>query len=118
MLMFDVREWEATLSRKTLEPVFDKVAETPLGRLTFRSTTRLEPETRRLIVSEQHTLRNEGAETISTYDFSMRCWTLEELRGHLAAEGFGAIEYYGAYDREVLESASDRLVCIAAKGQV
>lgn len=115
MLMLDVREWEATVNRKTQEPVFEKVVETPFGTLTFRSVTRLEHQTRRLLVSEQHTLRNQNVETVSTYDFSMRCWTREELHEHLTEAGFEAIEYSGAYEKNVSVGASDRLVSCASK---
>ncbi len=116
VLMLDVREWNATVLRKTQEPVFEKVAETRLGKLTFRSVTRLEHQTRRLLVSEQHTLRNQGVETISTYDFSMRCWTREELDKYLTEAGFETIEYFGAYEKNgVSASASDRLVSVASK---
>ena len=116
MLMLDVREWGATLERKTREPVFEKVAETPLGSLTFRSVTRLDHQSRRLLVSEQHTLRNQQGEKVCTYDFSMRCWTREELHEYLAQAGFEAIEYFGAYDVHVYASASDRIVSVASKG--
>ena len=112
VLVLDVREWGATVDRKNLDPVFEKAAETPLGHLTFRSVTRLEQRTRRLLVSEQHTLRNPKGETISTYDFSMRCWTREELHENLTLAGFDGIAYYGAYDHQAPQA--DRLVCVAA----
>lgn len=115
MLMLDVREWDTTVNRKTQEPVFEKVAETPFGSLTFRSETRLEHQTRQLLVSEQHTLRNQNVETVSTYDFSMRCWTREELHECLTQAGFEAIEYFGAYEKNVSVGTSDRLVSCASK---
>jgi 2-polyprenyl-3-methyl-5-hydroxy-6-metoxy-1,4-benzoquinol methylase len=115
VLMLDVREWKTTAVRKTQEPVFEKVVETPLGSLIFRSVTRLEPRTRRLLVSEQHTLRNQNVETVSTYEFSMRCWTREELDEYLAQAGFETIEYFGAYEKDVAAGASDRLVSVASK---
>jgi 2-polyprenyl-3-methyl-5-hydroxy-6-metoxy-1,4-benzoquinol methylase len=114
-LVFDVREWDASVDRKTLQPAFEKVVETPLGTLTFRSVTRLEHQTRQLLVSERHTLRTVQGETVSTYDFRMRCWTREELHENLSQAGFEAIEYYGAYDGRVLAGASDRMVCVASK---
>lgn len=115
MLLLDVREWEATVQRKTLEPVFEKVVETPLGSLTFRSVTRLEHQTRRLLVSEQHALLNENVEAISTYDFQMRCWTREELHEHLGGAGFETVEYFGAYEKKVSLGASDRMIGVASK---
>jgi SAM-dependent methyltransferase len=115
VLILDVRDWEATVDRKRLEPVFEKSAETPRGHLTFRSVTRLEHETRRLLVMEQHTLRQQDAEKISVYNFSMQCWTQSELQDHLTQAGFAAIRYFGAYDSHVPAGASDRLVCVASK---
>ena len=115
VLILDVRDWDATVDRKTLTPVFEKSVETPRGSLTFRSVTRLDPQTRRLLVEERHTLRQQGVETISEYNFSMRCWTQEELRAHLTQSGFEAIEYFGGYDRQVPVGASDRLVSVASK---
>jgi 2-polyprenyl-3-methyl-5-hydroxy-6-metoxy-1,4-benzoquinol methylase len=74
-LILDVREWQTTISRKTLEAVFEKTVETQQGTLTFRSETRLEHQTWQLHVTEQHTLNTERGESISVYDFLMRCWT-------------------------------------------
>lgn len=114
-LILDVRDWETTRSRKTLEPVFEKSADTPRGHLTFRSVTQLEPQTRRLLIKEQHTLRQHGLEKISAYDFSMRCWTREELHERLTKAGFEALDFFGGYDFHVPAGASDRLVCVASK---
>jgi SAM-dependent methyltransferase len=115
VLMLDVREWNATVDRKTQEPVFERNAETPLGSLTFRSVTRLDHQTKRLLVSEQHTLQNQGVMSVSTYDFSMRCWTREEMHEHLVQAGFANIEYFGAYGCDFPVGASDRLVSVASK---
>ena len=115
VLILDVRDWEATVERKSREPVFEKFADTPRGRLTFRSVTRLDRQTRRLLVAEQHTLRQQGGvETSSTYNFSMRCWTQSELQSHLTQAGFERIEYFGGYQRSVPVGASDRLVGVAS----
>lgn len=115
VLILDVRDWDATVDRKTLEPVFEKSTDTPRGHLTFRSVTQLDGQTRRLLVREQHTLRQQGVETISEYSFSMRCWTQAELHAHLAQAGFEAREYFGGYDSQVPVGASDRLVSVAFK---
>ena len=45
-----------------------------------RSTER----TRRLLLSERHTLVDDGQERSSDYQFVMRCWTREELESSLA----------------------------------
>lgn len=113
-LVLDVREWEASARRKIREPVFERTVETPRGVLTFRSVTRVDPGTRRLLVEERHTLRAGGTETAAAYDFQMRCWTREELEGRLARAGFAGFEFRGAYDADA--GAGDRLVCVAARG--
>jgi len=113
----DVREWDASVRRKTREPVFEKTVSTPRGALTFRSVTRLEHLTRRLLISEEHTLKTPGGgERVSTHDFVMRCWTREELRTRLTAAGFEGVEYFGGYDPETRAAATDRVVSVATRG--
>ncbi|HEY0375504.1 MAG TPA: class I SAM-dependent methyltransferase [Pyrinomonadaceae bacterium] len=113
-LLMDVREWDGSVRRKTREPVFEKTVNTPRGALTFRSVTRLDQQTRRLHISEEHTLTTPGGGRVSAYDFVMRCWTREELQGRLTAAGFGAVEYFGGYDRETHDGATDRIVAVAS----
>jgi hypothetical protein len=52
-------------------------------------------------------------ETSSSYDFIMRCWTLEELYHHLTQAGFTTMEYFGDYDQTILPGSTDRLVSVA-----
>jgi SAM-dependent methyltransferase len=114
-LVLDVREWDASVRRKTREPVSEKTVSTPRGTLTFRSVTRLDHPTRRLNISEKHTLKTpDGGERVSTYDFVMRCWTREELQSRLTAAGFDSVEYFGGYDPETHVGATDRIVCVAS----
>jgi SAM-dependent methyltransferase len=113
--VLDVREWEATARRKIREPLFGKTIETTRGSLTFSSVTRVDPGTRRLLVEERHTLRAGGAESVSAYDFQMRCWTREELESRTARAGFGGFEFFGAYERGTPAGATDRLVCVASR---
>jgi SAM-dependent methyltransferase len=114
VLILDVREWEMSARGKTLEPVFEKTVETVRGQLGFRSVTRLEKETRRLLVAEQHALRNDGVETVSNYEFMMQCWTKDGLNLSLVRAGFVSIELFGDYDRMTPPGGSDRLVCVAS----
>ena len=114
-VVLDVREWEATARGKIREPLFEKTVETPRGSLTFQSVTRIDPGTRRLLVEERHTLRAGGVESVSAYDFQMRCWTREELGSRLGRAGFGRVEFFGAYDRGTPSGATDRLVCVASR---
>ena len=112
-VLLDVREWEASARRKIREPVSEKTFETARGALTFRSETRVDPGTRRLIVGEQHALREGGVERVSSYDHQMRCWTREELEARMTNAGFGRFEFFGAYDGATPAGATDRLVCAA-----
>ena len=113
VLILDVREWEASAERKAREPIFRKRVATDRGQLTFESRTELDPEKRRLLVSERHTLVSDGQELSSDYQFVMRCWTRNELQSNLTGCGFGRIAYFGAYDAAVEAGRTDRLVAVA-----
>src|SRR5215813_7407718 len=117
-LILDVREWEATKDRKLREPVFRKSVETDRGKLTFTSTTQVDPEGQQLLLSETHTLVSDAGEQSSDYRFVMRCWTRRELESVLARSGFGSVAYYGAYDPAVHAGATDRLVAVAQLSEV
>lgn len=115
VLILDVREWEASAQRKAREPVFRKRVSTERGELTFTSTTSLDPEERRLLISEQHVLVDEGHEHEANYQFVMRCWTADELRLALERSSFERVAYFGAYDPQVQAGATDRLVAVAQR---
>lgn len=113
VLILDVREWEATRDRKQREPVFRKRVMTDRGKLTFTSTTELDPEHQQLLLSETHTLVNDAGEHSSDYRFVMRCWTKTELESVFERVGFGSVVYFGAYDPAIRAGATDRLVAVA-----
>ena len=113
VLILDVREWEATATRKAREPLFRKRVDTDRGRLTFTSVTELDASTHRLLVREQHTLEAHGREYSSDYEFIMGCWTPEELQSLLRLHGFGSVAFFGAYDPTVAPGTTDRLVVVA-----
>ena len=115
VLVFDVREWEASADRKSREPVFRKRVSTDRGELTFTSVTALDREHRRLVISEQHALGDDGEERVADYQFVMQCWTVNELRSALARGGFGSVVYFGAYDARVEVGATDRVVAVAQR---
>ncbi len=115
MLILDVREWAASLERKTREPLFRKRVSTDRGELTFTSVTALDPENRQLLISEKHELVSQGEERVSEYHFVMRCWERAELHGMLARHGFGEIACFGAYDAAVAVGATDRVVVVAQR---
>ena len=73
-LILDVREWVASVERKTREPLFRKRVSTDRGELTFTSVTTLDPENRQLLISERHELIEQGEARVSDYHFVMRCW--------------------------------------------
>ena len=111
-LLLDVREWEATAARKTAEAVTETRVSTPRGDLVFRSVTRLDPSTRRLLIAEQHILTAARGERTACFDFVMRCWTRDELDGALRAAGFEGMEYAGTYTGAP-PGIGDRLVAAA-----
>jgi SAM-dependent methyltransferase len=114
-LILDVREWAASAERKAREPLFRKRVSTERGELTFTSVTALEPETRRLLISERHELVTSGEERLSDYNFVMRCWEKAELNTLLARHRFGELSCFGAYDPDVAAGATDRLVVVAQR---
>jgi ubiquinone/menaquinone biosynthesis C-methylase UbiE len=114
VLILDVREWNATVARKTQHPVFEKSVETNRGKLSFRSITQIKESRRQLLVSERHTLEKDGEKILSEYDFVMRCWTKEELHINLSAAGFHAIQYFGGYDADTPVGERDRLIAVAS----
>lgn len=115
VLLLDVREWAATVARKTAQPMSEQRLSTPRGVLVFRSETRLDPVARRLLISECHILTTETDESVATHDFVMRCWTREELEASLRRGGFDAGEYAATYDGAPV-GAGDRLVAVATRG--
>lgn len=116
VLLLDVRDWDATAAGKTAQPVVERRVSTPRGLLVFRSETRLDRATRRMLISERHTLTTGAGETTAAYDFVMQCWTREELRAGLGAAGFEAVEYAAAYDGAPSAGGGDRIVVAASRG--
>jgi SAM-dependent methyltransferase len=114
-LLFDVRDWDASVVGKTAQPVSERRVTTPRGRLVYRSVTRLDPATRRLLIAEHHTLTTDSDETTASHDFVMRCWSRDELDGLLRAAGFEAMEYAGTYEGASL-GVGDRIVVVASRG--
>lgn len=113
VLILDVREWESTKERKQREPVFRKSVVTDRGKLTFTSTTTLDPKHQQLVLSETHILVNDAGEHSSDYSFVMRCWTRPELESVLGRSRFASVAYFGAYDPAVNAGTTDRLIAVA-----
>ena len=93
--------------------MYQKTVKTEKGNITFRSVTRLQPETHSLLISESHVLHSPRGRDSESFDFEMKCWTQAELAGLLAAAGFDTIEYFGDYDSAKRAAATDRLVAVA-----
>jgi SAM-dependent methyltransferase len=115
VLVLDVREWTRTASRKAKEPIFRKTVVTPRGTLTFTSVTQLDANDRQLVLTERHTLNDQGHERSSDYRFVMQCWTQDELNSYLTCSGFVAPTYFGAYAASVAAGTTDRLVAVAQR---
>lgn len=116
VLILDVREWNATETRKRIQPVFEKEVATDKGRLKFQSITELDPKTKTLIVYETHQLDKEGETQRETYTFRMRCWTYEELEARLTDAHFQKVQYFSDYDTQAPLGSSDRIVAVASSG--
>jgi hypothetical protein len=116
VLILDVRDWGASVERKTREPLFRKRVSTDHGELTFTSVTALDPERRQLLISERHELIREGRAQASDYRFVMRCCERAELDALLTRHGFGKLSYSGAYDQGTAVGTTDRLVVVAERG--
>jgi SAM-dependent methyltransferase len=114
-LILDVREWAASVERKTREPLFRKRVSTERGELTFTSVTAVEHGNRQLQISERHELVTGSEAHVSDYNFVMRCWERDELDILLARHHFGEISWFGAYDPGVPAGATDRLVVVAQR---
>ncbi len=115
VVWLDVRDWSLSAARKTAQPVTERRVVTPRGSLVFRSVTRLDPATRRLLVSERHVLTTPAGERTTAYEFVMQCWTRDELDAALAAAGFAAIEHAAA-GTGAGAGFEDRLVVTASRG--
>ena len=115
ILILDVREWTNSALRKQEEPLFERKVETDRGALTFRSVTRLDHGTKKLLVAESYILkRADEVKTAREYDFVMQCWTHDELRNSLISAGFGSLAYFGDYDPSTPMGSTDRIVAVAS----
>lgn len=115
-LVLDVRDWDASVERKTREPLFRKRVSTERGELTFTSITNIDVGKRQLLISERHELTGQREVRVSDYQFVMRCWDQAELDGMLARHGFRILSRFGAYDPGVPTGETDRLVIVAQRG--
>jgi hypothetical protein len=94
--------------------VAEKRVQTPRGALTFRTVTRLDPDTQRILISETHSLATGEGAREARFEFTMRCWTREELEARLGRAGFTAIEYAPGYETGA-GARGDRIVAVASR---
>jgi SAM-dependent methyltransferase len=116
VLILDVREWTATFTKYTRKPIVEKRVVTDRGALSFRCTAQLDPSQHLLCLAERHTITTTSQETVSDFNFVMRCWTRGELSTFLFDAGFVLQKYFGAFDATVAVGSTDRLVAVAMRG--
>jgi len=91
ILMADVRDWDASVSRYAGTAGFVRSVPVEDGILRFRSMTMPEPERRVLRIQEHLVLQRGDEEVEESYEFLMRPWSREELEERLRAAGFEAL---------------------------
>jgi 2-polyprenyl-3-methyl-5-hydroxy-6-metoxy-1,4-benzoquinol methylase len=111
----DVREWNETIKRKTLDPVLEKQVNTENGLLTFMSETHLNKAERMLEISEIHQLISDEKTSCSKNFFKMKCWTLEEIVEYSNDTHFSIEKVFGDYETNSKIGQTDRLVFVLAK---
>jgi len=114
VLLLDVRDWEATAAMRSRQPEAMRQVQTPRGPLAFRTVTRLDAATQRIVIAETHVLATAAGEREAHFEFTMRCWSRGELAGRLDRAGFAAIEYATDYAAGTAGRA-DRIVAVATK---
>jgi ubiquinone/menaquinone biosynthesis C-methylase UbiE len=110
-IILDVRDWEKTVQRKSAEPVLCKRVDVDGNILEFTATSELDPKSRLLRVHETHRYHDDER----CYDFTMKCWTKEELAGNMTDAGFGEMGFFQSYTPESAPDKTDRIV---AKGRL
>lgn len=91
-LVADVRDWDATVARYADAPRQERSVGDARRSLDFSSETTLEPEKHLMLVNERYEGVIEGAPVKERYQFTMRCWTTDELRELVAGAGFSKLE--------------------------
>ncbi len=60
VLLLDARDWEQSAAQRAARPIAERRVSTPRGFLVFRTVTRLDPATHRLLLSETLRARDAG----------------------------------------------------------
>jgi SAM-dependent methyltransferase len=117
ILLFDVREWTTSVARYTQNPLHRRTVELPNGRLRFESETRLDHESRRMLIHERFEIDEGGVSSVTENEFIMRPWTAGEIADYLHVnrlQELGSSTSYG----ECGQTWSDRLVITARKAGI
>jgi SAM-dependent methyltransferase len=118
VLILDTREWDLSRARKRQDPVFCTVVQIDQGELTFTSRTEIDENKHRLISHETHLLTRDGKLVAEAhYDFTMQCWTMDELHRYLSDAGFAEVACYGDFDQTKPVGSTDRIILIATKSR-
>jgi glycine/sarcosine N-methyltransferase len=112
VLLADVRDWRATAARYAARHSHDSVARRAGREVRFSSTTRLEHSRRLMCIRERYAGTVDGVAVDETYDFSMRCWTAEELTACAPTAGFATVEVRRGADEDI---AANRLLLVARR---
>lgn len=112
VLIFDVREWSKTVERYSRDHVHRRRVELPNGNLRFHSETTVDAAERRMLIREHFDLEQDGKALSIENDFVMRCWTPDEIAGHLRAAGLRQLETFPGYGDDAW---TDRLVVVAGR---
>ena len=115
VLLFDVRDWEGSVRQKTANPITTKELETDRGYLKFTSNTKLNENNRMLVIHEKHILTGPRGVEEYDWDFSMRCWTADEIKTQLDQARFAIVEQFGDFDEDIPLGSTERIVTMAIK---
>jgi SAM-dependent methyltransferase len=114
VLMLDVRDWARSAARYAAGPTGRREIRLPDGAvLAFTSETSLDHAARRLAVRERFEHRRGTEATVAESEFSMRCWSREEICQRMAGQftDLAIRTGYGEHDT----AWTDRLVAIATR---
>jgi hypothetical protein len=102
----DVRDWEATAARYAICPRLERSVGREGRRLRFAGETELEAHRHLLRVRQRYVGPVDGVTVDESSDFVMRCWTVEDVRAHVADARFATFDVRPGSEAGV---ASDRL---------
>ena len=112
VLLADVRDWRATAARYATRRAHDSHVRRAGREVRFSSATRLDHARHLMCIRERCAGTIDGVAVDETYEFSMRCWTAEEVTACAAAAGFATVDIGRGADADI---AADRLLLVARR---